>query len=165
MARSNPANVPAVRVTDENRIPMGAPQLQLELPEIPGYKTHWFADRGRRISQALAAGWEYITPEEVQLNGASLAGSPGDGNTDMGSRVSLHGGVDDRGDSERIYAMKIKQEWYDQDMAAREAVSERIVQTLRRGQADGAKAIDPTQRYTRGVENLFTKKSRPKSED
>lgn len=159
----NPANEQPQRVTDESRVPMGMPQLTLEVPEIPGYKMHWFADRPGRIARALRGGYEFVSPDEIKLNNFSVADSiANSGNTDLGNRVSVYGGTDDKGSSVRLYLMKVKEEWWQKDMDLREETSERIVNTLRGGRvgAEKGSAQDAALRYTRGTENLFTRKRR-----
>jgi len=155
----NPANERGV--TDDNRIPMSLPQLMLEVPEIEGYVMHWFADRPGRISRAAAAGYEWVTPEEVKINNFGLASDlEQTGNTDMGTRVSVHGGTTESGAAERLYLMKIRKEWYDKDMKLREEASDRVVQALRQGLtgADRDAMKDAAARYARNTDNIFTKK-------
>ena len=157
----NPANS---RVTEDNRIPMSLPQLMLQVPEIEGYVMHWFADRPGRISRALAAGYEFVQPDEVKINNFGLAADLMEsGNTDLGTRVSVHGGRGENGGSERLYLMKVRQEWYDKDMTLREEASDKVVQALRQGLtgAEREKLGDAAKRYARDTSNLFTKTRRP----
>lgn len=157
----NPSNSPLV--TDDNRIPMSLPQLMLGVPEIPGFVMHWFADRPGRISRAQAAGYVYVDPDEVRINNFALADElTKTGNTDMGTRVSIHGGTAENGGSERLYLMKIKQEWYDKDMALREEASDRVVEVLRHGLtgSERERITDATKRYAKNTDNLFTKHKR-----
>lgn len=158
----NPANVPAMQVTDASRISMSLPRLMLEVPAIPGYVLHWFSDRPGRIPRAVQGGYEFVKPDEVRVNNFGLAEDlMKDGNTDMGSRISIHGGIDEKGASERLYLMKIRQEWYDKDMALREQASDRIVQALRGGQVGlQGNMADVAHRYARGTDNLFTRKDK-----
>lgn len=162
-AKENPATERATRVTDENRVPMSLPHMMLQVPEIPGYEMHWFADRPGRISRALAAGYEYVDPAEVILNNFGLASDlTQTGNSDMGTRVSVHGGVSEQGGAERLYLMKIKKEWYDKDMQVREEAADRQVQALKQGStgSEREKMTDAAKRYAKNTDNLFTKKRR-----
>lgn len=159
---SNPANAP-MEVTDENRISMSLPQLMLQVPEIEGYVMHWFADRPGRIPRALQAGYEFVKPDEVRLNNFGLASDLIEsGNTDLGSRVSVHGGTNETGGAERLYLMKIKKEWYDKDMKLREEASDKIVDALREGMLGAKTMEDAAKRYTKNTENLFIKRGQPK---
>jgi hypothetical protein len=159
---SNPANMPAVTVTDETRVPMSLPDLKLTVPEIEGFKLHWFADRPGRIPRAMAAGYQFVEPEEVRIRNFGFAEDLlNSGSTDLGNRVSVHGGVDDQGKAERLYLMKIKQEWYDKDMALREEASDKIVASLRAGKIGAERDSNVNRRYVKDTENLFTKKVKP----
>src|SRR6266850_4470127 len=158
----NPANLPETSVTDETRIPMNRPDLKLAVPEIEGFVLHWFADRPGRIPRAMAAGYTFVDPEEVKIRNFGFAEDLiKSGNTDLGSRVSVHGGVDDQGKAERLYLMKIKQEWYDKDMALREETSDKIVASLRGGKVGAEADSNANRRYVKDTENLFTKKVKP----
>lgn len=151
------------RITDETRVPMSIPQLMLGVPEIPGYVMHWFADRPGRIPRALQGGYKFVDQSEVTINNFGFADDvTTSGNTDLGSRVSVHGGVAENGGSERLYLMKIKQEWYDKDMQLREEASDRVVNALKQGTvgADREKMADAAKRYAKNTDNLFTKHKR-----
>lgn len=158
---ANPANEKELRVTDDTRISMSLPHLMLQAPEIDGYVLYWFADRPGRIARAQAAGYEFVNQDELTVNNFSVASSLADsGNTDMGTRVSVHGGAAEGGGAERLYLMKIKKEWWDKDMELREQASDKTVQALRTGMtgADRDAMRDKAARYTRSTENLFTRK-------
>lgn len=157
----NPANIASKRITDETRVPMSLPQLMLEVPKIEGYVLHWFADRPGRISRATRGGYEFVDPSEVSVNNFGLAEDLlKDGNTDLGTRVSVLGGTDEKGGPERLYLMKVKQAWYDKDMALREEASERVVQALKHGTvgAEKERLDDARLRYARGTDNIFNRK-------
>ena len=159
----NPANERSTSVNEDNRISMSLPQMMLEVPAIEGYVMHWFADRPGRISRAAAAGYEFVKPDEVRINNFGLAADVLDsGNSDLGTRVSVHGGVGESGASERLYLMKVKKEWYDKDMELREQHSDRVVKSLRQGQTGAEKdaMTDAAKRYAKNTDNLFTKKQR-----
>jgi len=160
----SPANARDSRVTEATRIPMSLPELKLHVPDIPGYHLHWF--RGARTARALQAGYEFVDPLEVTLVNTGLADDANkSGNSDLGSRVSVVAGDADptSGGVERLYLMKIRQEWHDQDMAALEAKNETIAAALRGSQDVGANPHGSEQRYVpaRGKQStLFTPKHR-----
>lgn len=159
----SPANLPKVRVTDANRRAMNMSSLTLEVPEIPGYVLYWFADRPGRIARALQGGYEFVDEKEVNLNNFSLADDAlKSGNSDMGSRVSVHGGSSAEGGAMRLYLMKIKKEWYDKDQLDQEDRNDQVAATIRGGNvgADKDAPGDTKLRYKRGAENLFTRKRR-----
>jgi hypothetical protein len=119
---------------------MSVPRQRLEVPEIPGYHTHWMRGTPDRIAQAHKAGYEYVDQQEVSLAnfGVADAGEESLG-TDMGSRVSViaGGGDTDSGQATRLYLMKIREEWWIEDQEGLERRSEALAQTLR-----GEKAMD-----------------------
>lgn len=141
----SPASRPA---TASSRIPMSAPQQKLEVPEIPGYKTHWFKTGAGRIERAMAAGYEFVDPDETLVRSISLGNTAvSDGNTDLGSRVSIAaGGVGDDGQPIRLILMKIKQEWYEEDRKARENRVDQTINGLMGGNT-GAGGGDQSNRY------------------
>jgi len=162
---TNPANAVLDTVTDESRIPMGLPQLTLEVPNREGYVRHWFADRPGRIPRALRGGFTFVSSDDVRLNNSTIADdSTVSGNTDLGSKVSVHGGVDEHGRGIRLFLMEIKQEWWDKDMALREETSERIADSLRGGRtgAERETGTDAQLRYNRmaQTDNMFSRKKR-----
>lgn len=160
----SPANVRETRVTEATRVPMSLPELKLYVPDIPGYHLHWF--RGARTPRALQAGYEFVDPQEVTLVNSGLADDASrSGNSDLGSRVSVVAGDADpaSGSVERLYLMKIRQEWHEQDMAALEAKNETIAAALRGGVDVGSNPHGTEQRYipSRGQQStLFTPKNR-----
>lgn len=160
----NPANARSAKVTDQTRLSAATPVRQLEVPEIPGYRLYWIADRPGRIGWAEKVGYEFVSEDEAHLSSRSIGSDATlDGNNDLGTRVCVHGGTDERGGSQKLYLMKIKKEWYDKDRQVQAAASEAIVATLKRGMVGAEKdaAGDTSKRYTRGAENMFTRKSRP----
>lgn len=160
IAQANPSAAPA-RTVERKRIPMSLPERKLAIPEIPGYVLHWFRGTPGRIEQAQRAGYEFVTKDEVELVQAGVANDAlSDGNTDLGSRVSIAAAEgDENGRAMRLYLMKIRQEFFDEDTAAIEKNHEQIAATIRgeRGFTDPSQ--DNTNRYSRGESrNLFTPK-------
>jgi hypothetical protein len=113
---ANPAQVATAKPTEERRrrIPMSAPVRRLEVEEIPGYRTYWF--RESNVIRAQAAGYEFVNKEDVKLLSIPVASNPGgDGNTDLGTHVSIVAGTTEHGQPERLVLMKIKREWFRED--------------------------------------------------
>lgn len=163
----NPAEAPTL-AAGRARVPMTAPQRKLELPDLPGYKVYWFRGDPGRLQRALRAGYEFITPEEVDQNNFDLAGDASSpGQTDMGNRVSVaaQDGADERGQFLRLYAMKIKLEYWNADQEQYE--KDRIdpfVRSLTAGRVaageGGELPGDTNQRYRRAtpLPKMFIKK-------
>jgi hypothetical protein len=149
--------------TRSSRVPMSVPQQRLAVPEIPGYHLHWMIGDQHRIQAALRAGYEFVDEGETSLSDYGLGNSEG-GNSDLGSRVSVLASraPGDDGSSQRLYLMKIRQEWFDEDQAALEARNEQIAATLRGGEVSGGEYGNENryipQAHRNAVANLFTPK-------
>lgn len=167
--QSNPANERGTRVTEATRRPMSLPQLSLQVPEIPGYYLYWFLDT--QIEQAIQAGYEFVDRDEVSLNNRGVANDQTeDGNDDLGSRVSrVAGQAAGAGvQAQRLYLMKLRQEWRDKDMAAMAARNEAIAAAIRggvstgneHGAAPGETPSDRAKRYLKTGQDLFYPKTR-----
>jgi hypothetical protein len=157
LPQSNPANASVVApVADPKRVPMNSPTQRLRVPEISGFKTHWMRGTADRIQQALAAGYTFVSQDEVALNYRGLAEDPTvGGNTDLGSRVSISAGrTDDSGNVVRLILMKIPVKFADEDKTAYENHQESIAEALRSGTTGikTAPGSDTSNRYT-GTEN------------
>jgi hypothetical protein len=159
IAKANPANAPEKRVA--RRIPLALPTLKLETPEIPGYKLHWFRGTAGRIQQALNAGYEYVERDEIQINHHGLADDyEKDGNSDLGTRVSQPAGDTVEG-GVRLYLMKIRQEFWDEDQKLVDGRHEAIANSLRRPKASPMDGGDTSNTYSRGEShNLFNPRPR-----
>jgi len=120
-------NLPTVE--ERVRRPFTTPVGNLAVPEIPGYVLYWFRGDHQRIQRALEAGYEFVDNSEVIVNEKRLGSDYAqDGNTDMGTRVSVSAGGDAGPDGQpsRLYLMKIRKEWWDKDKAALTAPGSRL---------------------------------------
>lgn len=150
----NPANQPEKRVTEATRIPMSIPVLQLEVPEIPGYHLYWFLERN--LARALRGGYEFVDPEETDIVNKGVADDPtASGSSDMGTRISRIGSVDDQNKPELLYLMKIRDEWYQKDQAMLGERNDKIAQALRAGLVGAEGDQDAAARYLKQGANLF----------
>jgi len=135
------------------RVPMSVPQQKLAVPDIPGYHCHWMADRVGRLIQAMNAGYEFVRPEEVYINNIGLANDISQsGSTDLGTRISVVGGAGEAGQVLRLYLMKIRQEWWEEDQAKLMVRNSSIMDTIKRTGVregpDGAK-VESEHTYVR----------------
>jgi len=127
------------------RIPMGVPTLQLDRPNIKGFFCRWFNDEPGRIERVLAAGYEFVNPEEAPGFGISEV-TPG--NSDLGTRISRVVGVSDTGTGPlRAYLMKIRQEWYDTDQQTKQAELDKLDVAI----AGGAIGPSDKHRYIKDI--------------
>ena len=166
---ANPSNVRSTRVDEATRIPMSVPQQRLAAPEIPGYHCHWFLTRN--VQRALRAGYEFVDPEEAEVNNFNLADDAAlTGGSDMGTRVSVTAGRGsvDNGQAELLYLMKIRQEWWEKDQQAMEDRNNQVAAALRGDGALPNEQLSAGERYVpswapqrkRNSNNLFTPKRR-----
>ena len=168
----NPSIEPMKFTEDFERIPMSVPQRKLEVPfEIPGYHLYWMRGTPERIQQAIRGGYEFVDQNEVQLNNNDLGGdAAAGGNTDMGSRVSYvagQGDVDVTGQPVRLYLMKIRNEWYEEDRKIIAQRNDRTTEQIRSGlvgagsSQTGETSEDVGHRYTKQVgRGLFASRNR-----
>ena len=167
-AAQNPANAVEKTKTERSRIPMSTAQLKLEVPDIPGYHLHWMLGNPSRIAQAMKAGYTFVDHDEVDVVNTGLADDASkNGNTDMGSRISVVAGSDvgEDGKEQRLYLMKIPLEYWEEDQKALEKRNEQIAATIRGGGDFGGNSNGVENRYVpdgnrRGMANLFTPKKR-----
>lgn len=165
-APANPANPPQRGVTERSRIPMNLPMAKLAVPEIPGYYLYWFL--GQNVQRAQKAGYEFVTEDEADVVNTGLADDANsNGNTDLGTRVSRVAGglIEGSLEPQRLYLMKLRNEWHDQDVAALEKVNDRVAEAIMGGNVTGAGAPEETAkdrqlRYLKKGQDLFIKKRR-----
>lgn len=114
----NPANAGSATTegTARRRRPMSMMgRRRFECDPIPGYVIHVFHED--RVPEAKDAGWELCTRDEIHLNQRGVGVNQGlSGNTDLGSNVSVVGNT---ATNKRGVFMKIKEEWWIEDMEAR----------------------------------------------
>lgn len=153
-------------VTRTTRVPLSVPRAKLAVPPITGFHTHWFLNKPERIAQALAAGYQFVAKGDVPVPNHSLGGDRGQADgTDLGSQISVIAGGDESsgGQPARLVLMKIRQEWRDDDVKAREAQNDRLVEALRGGEARGPNmpaGLDTSHRIAgRSNRNIFTKRT------
>ena len=155
----NPANAPEKSKPERKRIPMSMPTQRLQAPDIPGYHLHWHVSG--RVQRAIAGGYEFVSPEEIDVVNTGLADDASkSGNTDLGSRVSVSAGetLDEQGNEQRLYLMKIKQEWWDEDQKALAGLNEQIAANIRGGSVAPAENAYIPSANIKSVANLFTPK-------
>ena len=117
---SNPANAEAKPKHDRIRIPMSVPVRALEVPDIPGYHTHWVKESN--IPRALQAWYQFVEDREVPMNQRGVGTDKSiSGNTDLGTRISIVSG------GERLFLMKLAmEEW----LSDRKKIDERNAQIM-----------------------------------
>lgn len=145
----SPASISASQpaVTERTRIPMSIPQPRLAVVPIPGYHQYWFL--GRNVPRARQAGYEFVEQGEAELSHMGVSSERE--SADLGTRVSTPAGADHfdaQGQPERLYLMKIRQEWRDADLEAKQKRSEETLAALRIGSVGAQPGQDLSHRYT-----------------
>lgn len=114
------------RAEHRERIPLGTFKSKLEVREkIDGYELRWINDKGDRLRQAQAGGYQYVQQDEV----------PGVASTSTDSRVCKV--VSEGRESMNGYLMKIKSEYYLEDQLAKESKNQEVDDALRQGKPGG----------------------------
>lgn len=163
---SNPSVEPTgeARRTRPPRVPMSSVRRKLEVRPIPGYHMHWFKEEN--IPGAMDAYYEFVKRGEVSLNPTSFGSDvAADGNSDMGTNVSIVAGTTDHGVPIRLTLMKLRQEYFNEDQQDLETRNSRILQAIFGDEAmfgrDGQlKAKDPLTYVNKERTGLFNRPTR-----
>jgi hypothetical protein len=134
LTKNNPANKEVEPKGNRMaRVPMSVVVRKLEVPEIPGYHTHWIKESN--IPRALQAWYEFAEFDEVPINQRN----PGmdtekSGNTDLGARVSIAAGIGADSKPERLYLMKLKEEYWSADRKKIDSRNAEVLQGIFKGE-------------------------------
>lgn len=115
------------------RAPLGMMQQRLTYSQRPGYVRRWFNDKDNRIHLAQEAGYEFVEEEQ---DGRAVK---------VSQRVGTHEG----GSPMVAYLMEIRQEFYDEDQAYKQAQVDKIDEAImRRIDPENTEAEDRGKFYT-----------------
>jgi hypothetical protein len=160
---TNPANEKETRVLPEGYRPLSQPSMKLEVPHKKGYHRRWFNGTASRIARAHQAGWTFVDKDEAEVNNFDVGGdAKTDGNTDMGTRVSIISGEDrdKSGQPARMYLMEIPDWLYKRGRQYQQEQNEGIARALREGSVgDVGEDSDTKHKYVNkklSKLNLFT---------
>ncbi len=150
--------------------PMTSAVLRLQVPERDGFHRHWFRGTPERINRAMQAGYRFVddTGETVNVRSFDLAGdSEKDGNSDLGSRISVISGDDleSNGQPGRLYLMECPNHLYEIGQKILADRNESVAEAIRGGTTgklqNGETNKDAGQRYVKGtVPDLFNPSTR-----
>jgi len=102
------------------RVPLNALQAKLQVRNTErGFNYRWFNDDHGRIAAAQAAGYEFVEDEDAK---AERAGT----NAESDTRISFPAGTRRDGKPMNAYLMKIREEFYNEDQAAKQASVDEI---------------------------------------
>lgn len=126
--------------TRRSRTPFSANRKRLQVAwkepdKQKNFISRWFNDQDDRIMRAEQAGYEYVSPDEIDGVGDKEVHG---GNTDLGSKVSRVVGRTNENQPIRAYLMKIRKDWYEEDQAEKEKINARTDESMRVGKAGGA---------------------------
>lgn len=99
--------------------------------QIDGYHLHILNDTPGRIDQALSAGYEFVSPDEV----GGVANNVVSRNTDLGDKVRFLVGTGTNNEPMYAYLMKIELDLYKEDQAALQSKNDRVDAAIRGGKA------------------------------
>lgn len=115
----------------ERRKNFGGPRLKLAvIGEIPGYHLYWENDNEGAIEQLLYEGFDFVTPEEVQMVSHIVQ------DTDTANRVSRYVGSKENGTPMRAYLLKCPDEIWAEREADRYAQADAWDNDIRRAQIE-----------------------------
>jgi len=119
----------------KERIPLGVPRTNMDVPDKNGFVRRWINDVGGRIERSIDAGYVFVSDQRIRVGQR-------EGNTDTGSKISMVVGRHDNGTAMKAYLMEIKKEWYDEDQAAKQKSIDAIDDQIRHGNVDGEPGSD-----------------------
>lgn len=114
-----------VRRRAAERKPFGGVEQRLSYPKRPGYHRHWFNDRPGRIARAKEAGYDHVLDHNKRP-------------------VSRPVGTQEGGGPEVAFLMEIREDWWQQDKAAKQKQVDEIDAQIRRGEVG---TQEPDSRY------------------
>lgn len=97
--------------------------------EEAGWHLHIFNDTPGRIEEALQAGYEFVTPEEIGSAVTSVVSK----NTALDDKVRYLVGTSEKGDGMYAYLMKTQTEYYEEDHGQLQKRNDYIDQQIKSG--------------------------------
>lgn len=108
----------------------GRGRQKLTTPKLPGYYLRWVNDVDTNIyDRTVQDDYDYVKKSEI----GNHVGEQGDGNSDLGSRVSVLVDKDNQGNPIVAYLLKKKTEFHDADMDKKESFRIEQEKSLKRG--------------------------------
>jgi hypothetical protein len=94
-----------------------------------GYHVHIVNDMDNRVNELLDRGYEFVLSHEIE----GISTNTVSRNTDIGDKVRFLVGTQKNGEPLQAYLMKIKKEWYEEDMQELQDRNDKIDESIRRG--------------------------------
>lgn len=124
----------------KERVPLGAIRAKMTVDagtkeRYPGKKMRWVNDTADgRVQHAQDGGYEFVASD-----GSEQVGEGGNGNSDMGSRISRIVGKNEDGTPLRAYLMAIDENLYEEDQAEKQKEVDAIDAQIKAGSVGGTK--------------------------
>ena len=109
------------------------PEIIKQLDEA-GWHLHIFNDTPGRIEEALSAGYEFVTQEEIGSAVTSVVSR----NTALDGKVKYLVGASEEGNGMYAYLMKTRKEYYEEDQEQLQKRNDYIDSQIRNGRATSA---------------------------
>ena len=112
---------PRARAPRTTRVPVTERNILSVKGREPGWHYRIVNDQGDRIQQLMDAGYELVEAESVQVGDKRITSVAPEGSK---AQVSVGGGV-------KAFVMRQKQEWYDEDQAAKQARVNKLEESIK----------------------------------
>jgi hypothetical protein len=109
------------RTTRTTRVPVTERNILTVKGREPGYVYRVVNDTGDRVQQLQDAGYEFVDASTVQVGDKRINSTSPEGTH---AQVSVGAGT-------KGFVMRIKQEWYDEDQAAKQARVNQLEETIK----------------------------------
>lgn len=110
------------------RTPVGTRNILTVSGKKDGYHYRIVNDQGDRIQEFIDNGWELVPANEVRVGDKRINQAKPEGSN---AQVSVGGG-------DKAFVMRIKQEWYDEDQAAKLAHNKEIMRSVQQSASSNA---------------------------
>ena len=124
MTKEAIAKAPERRV---RRTPVGRRNVLTLTGKEPGYEYRYVNDIGDRVQQFLDAGYELVEAKNVQIGDSRIGRPSAEGSN---AQASVGNGV-------KAFAMRIREDWYAEDQAAKQAHVKAIEDATKEKALDG----------------------------
>lgn len=111
------------------RVPLGVARSKLSVPGRDGYVRRWINDTEGRLANAEAGGYQFVADPSLQIGQQDIDNE----NRDLGARTSR---VVDKTTGQKAYLMEIKEEFYEEDQAAKVRKVEETDRRIKRGKLE-----------------------------
>ena len=136
----------------------GGPRMKMAVRgEIPGFHLYWENDDEGAIEQLLYEGFEFVRPDEVGMQSATMSKKAIVADTDVTNRVSRYVGKKDDGSPLRAFLLKCPEElWAEREQHRYDAANERDA-AIRAGRVQDPSGMYKPKGVEQSVDTMFRK--------